>query len=111
MKKVSKDKKNILKWFGNFYNDLLELSAIFRKSDNQKRTKIIVDLLFLIVITCVLKIPFIFIRDLGDNLIGIIFNGNINVLAIWGLIIELAYAVLALMFFMKTLKKWLSSID
>lgn len=103
-------KRNYFEWFQNFYDQLLDLSNIFKKSDTQKRTKLIIDLLFLIAITCILKIPFIFVRDLGDNLIGILFISNINVLAIWGLAIEIIYVVVALSFFMKTLKKWIHSI-
>lgn len=114
MKKVKEknnsNKKN-LGWFKNFYNDLMDLANIFNKSDNQKRLKLIGDLIFLIIIICVLKIPFIFVRNVGDNLISIIFNSNINVLAIWGLLIEIFYVIIALSFFMKTLKKWIKIID
>lgn len=110
IKKSKKSKKNYFEWFQTFYDNLLELATIFRKSDNQKRIKMIVDLLFLVAITCVLKIPFIFVRTLGDDLISILFNGNINFLAIWGLIIEILYVLIALSFFMKTLKKWIDSM-
>lgn len=112
MKKVkTENKKNYFAWFITFYNELLDLAMIFRKSDNQKRIKIVGDLLFLVVITCLLKIPFIFVRNLGDDLINVLFNNNINFLAIWGLLVELVYVILALKFFMKTFNKWMSKID
>lgn len=112
MKKVKeKTSKKYFEWFETFYDDLLDLANVFKKSDNQKRMRMIIDLLFLVVITCVLKIPFIFVRNIGDNLISIILNGNINVLAIWGLLIEILYVIIALSFFMKTLKKWMKNVD
>lgn len=97
--------------FQEFYDALLTLGTIFKQSDNQKRSKLIFDILFLIVITCVLKIPFLFVRDLGDSFIQAFLAGNINFLAIWGLLNELLYVVVALSFFMKTLKKWVQSLD
>lgn len=108
-KKVSR--RNNFKWFHSFYNDLLDFSEIFKNSDSNKRVKLVLDLLLLVVVTCVLKIPFIFVRDLGDNLFGILFSGNITVLAIWGLIIEILYVIVALSFFVKTLKKWFKSLS
>lgn len=110
-KEKNENKKNYFAWFTVFYNELLDLAIIFRKSDNQKRIKIVGDLLFLVVITCLLKIPFIFVRNLGDDLINVLFNNNINFLAIWGLLIELVYVILALKFFMKTFNKWMNKVD
>ena len=119
VKKVCKshgiDYKNVVKdyRFGglfNFYDNLLTIGNIFKKGDSKKRLNIVTDLFILIVITCVLKIPFIFIRDLGDSLIGILWNNNLTILAIWGLIIEIIYVLLALYFFVKTLNKWANNI-
>ena len=104
-------KIQIFEGFQGFYEALLAIGEIFRKSDNQKRSKLIMDLVFLIIITCVIKIPFIFVRDLGDSFIGTFFKGNINILAIWGLLIEISYVVAALSFFIKTLKKWVRNLD
>jgi len=108
-KKVSKN--NGFKFFQNYYNELIDLSDIFKNGDRNKRIKLLLDLLLLLVVTCVLKIPFIFVRNLGDSLFGIVFNGNIMVLAIWGLVIEILYVILALSFFMKTLKKWIKGLS
>lgn len=104
-------KKQTFEGFQGFYDALVTIGEIFRKSDNQKRSKLIMDLIFLVIITCLIKVPFIFARDLGDSFIGAFFNGNINVLAIWGLLIEISYVVTALSFFIKTLKKWVRNLD
>ena len=98
-------------WFKRFYNELVDLSTIIKNSDGKKRGKIILDLLLLIFITCILKIPFIFVRDLGDRVIETILNSNMNVLAIWGLVIEIVYVVVALSFFIKTFEKWFKNVN
>lgn len=107
-KKIRENKQN---WFINFYNELVDLSTILKNSNGKKRTKIILDILLLIVITCVLKIPFIFIRDLGDRLVEALLNSNVTILAIWGLVIEFVYVIIALTFFIKTFKKWFTNLE
>lgn len=98
-------------WFKNFYNELIELSTILKNSEGKKKGKILLDILLLIVITCILKIPFIFVRDLGDRCIENLLNSNLSFLAIWGLFIEIAYIIVALSFFIKTFKKWFKMIN
>ena len=104
-------KDKIKKWCLSYYDLLMNLCEIFKQSNNEKRLKLIGDLFFLIIITCVIKIPFIFVRNLGDNIISIILNNNITILALWGLILELIYAMVALVFFLKTLKKWIKQLS
>ena len=104
-------KKSFFSWFTSFYEAIQDFSSIFKNSDNRERIKLIGDLLLLILITCVLKIPFIFIRNLGDSLIETFFQSNISFLAIWGLIIEILYVFIALSFFINTLKKWVNNIE
>lgn len=100
-----------ISWFRNFYDELVSVSTILKKSNGKERTKILLDVLLLIVITCFLKIPFIFIRDLGDRLTETLFNSNMFVLAIWGLFIEVAYVIIALSFFIRTFRKWFKGLE
>ena len=97
-------------WFKRFYNELVDLSTILKNSDGKKRGKILLDVLLLIVITCVLKIPFIFVRDLGDQFVGTVLQNDMTILAIWGLIIEFVYIVVALYFFVHTFEKWFQNL-
>lgn len=97
-------------WFTRFYNELVDLSTILKNSDGKKRMRILLDVLFLIAITCILKIPFIFVRDLGDNAVTVLLDSNTNFLAIWGLLIELIYVIVALSFFIKTFEKWFKNM-
>ena len=106
----NKNESKIKNWCLSYYDLLMDLYELFKQSNNECRLKLIGDLFFLLVITCVIKIPFIFVRNLGDNIISIIFNSNITILAIWGLVLELIYAIVALVFFLKTLKKWLKQL-
>lgn len=103
-------KKKCFNGLHEFYDVLLTLGSIFKNSDNQKRSKLIIDILFLIIITCIIKIPFIFIRDLGDSFISVFWNNSINFLAIWGLAIEFFYIIVSLSFFINTLKKWVKNL-
>ncbi len=97
-------------WFKRFYNELVDLSTVLKNSDGKKRGKILLDVFLLIVITCVLKIPFIFIRDLGDQFVGTVLSNNVTILAIWGLVIEVVYIVVALYFFVHTFEKWFQNL-
>lgn len=105
---VNKMKKEF--WLKRFYNELVDLSTILKNSDGKARMRIILDLLFLVVITCILKIPFIFIRDLGDNVIEALFSSDTFLFALWGLLLELVYVVVALSFFIKTFEKWFKNM-
>ncbi len=107
-KAINKEKP--FKGIRYFYNDLVDLSTTLKNSGSKKRTKILLDLLFLILITCFLKIPFIFIRELGDNVAQTFLNSNLIFLAIWGLAIEIVYVICALTFFVKTFQKWFKSL-
>lgn len=97
-------------WFKRFYSELIDLSTILKNSNGKKRGKILLDILVLIVVTCVLKIPFIFVRDLGDRFTENLFSSNMTILAIWGLLIELVYIIVALSFFIKTFEKWFQNL-
>lgn len=94
-----------------FYNDLVDLGTLLKNCDGKKRGKILLDLLLLVVLTCFLKIPLIFIRDLGDQVIDSFFNSNLTFFALWGLIIEVVYVFLALGFFVRTFRKWFGNLE
>ncbi len=96
-------KENVFK---QFYNNLIELSFMLKNSDGKEKISILTDIILLIFVTCILKIPFIFIRDLGDRVTEVFFSSNVTILAIWGLIIEILYVILSLTFFIKTFDKW-----
>ena len=90
---------------------MVDLGTLLKNCDGKKRGKILLDLLLLVVLTCFLKIPLIFIRDLGDQVIDSFFNSNLTFFALWGLIIEVVYVFLALGFFVRTFRKWFGNLE
>ncbi len=94
-----------------FYHDLVNLGTFLKNCEGKKRGKILLDLLILLMLTCFLKIPFIFIRDLGDQVIDSLFNYNLTFFALWGLAIEVCYVVFALNYFVRTFRKWFGNLE
>lgn len=93
-------------WFKSFYNVLLDVGNLFNKKDSQGKLIIIKDLLILIVVVCLLKIPFIFVRDIFDSIIETIVSSNKVLLSIWALLIEILYVIVAILFFKRTLTRY-----
>ncbi len=109
------DASKITKKKGFFYGKLEELfesihNVVDTMSKNtfQENIKIILDLLVLIVIICAIKIPFLFIENIGDSLLEALENNTINM--IWGLVIDLAYIIVTIMVFMNIFTKWFHNI-
>ena len=78
------------------------------KNDMKENAKIILDLLVLIVFICLLKIPFLFIQNIGDDLL-LSFNQPI-LLEIGHFILEIVYIVVAFLFYMNIFNKWFSNL-
>ncbi len=68
--------------------------------------KILIQIVLILFLICLLKIPFVIIKNLGINLFQeLIFPiGNIFA-SIWSLIVELSYTVTAIIFFIKMYEK------
>ena len=94
-------------WFKDFYNTLLKVGDVFYQKDSKGKFILIRDILILFVIVCLLKLPFIFVRDILDSILNVVINENVNFLALEGLIIEILYVITALMFFKRTLKRYI----
>lgn len=111
--KYSKDSKKVLKkenGIQDFYKNLKNFGKIIKNSEGKKKGKIFFDLLLLILITCILKIPFLFLRDIGDRYIATFLDNNLHFLASWGLIIEIIYIIVAISFFIRTFQKWFKNL-
>ncbi len=96
-------------WFKDFYNTLLKVGQKLNKEDNHGKFIIIRDLLILMLVICFFKIPFIFIRDILESVFNIVSSENTLILALIGLILEIAYIILALIFFKRTLKRYIDN--
>ena len=107
-KKLSKKNGFIYKQFEELFQVIHHVIDEMSKNDFQNNLKIILDLLILIAFICLLKIPFILVRNLGDSLIT---NLNITFMSgIWGLIVDIIYIIVALVVFMNIFNKYLKNI-
>ena len=107
-KKLSKKNGFIYRQFEEFLQVIHHVIDEMSKNDFQNNLKIILDLLILIAFICLLKIPFILVRNLGDSLIT---NLNITFMSgIWGLIVDIIYIIVALVVFMNIFNKYFKNI-
>ena len=74
------------------------------KNSSKANAKILIDIFILLLLTCIIKIPFILVRDLGNSIFD--FFASPLLLNIWHLILELIYLVVAVTFFLNVFKKW-----
>ena len=81
---------------------------VMSKNNSRTNAKIIFDILILIFLVCILKIPFILVRDLGDSLLS--FLEIPIVLNFWHLVIELVYVILAVVVFLNIFKRWFRNL-
>ena len=106
--KLSKKNGFIYKQFEELFEVIHHVIDEMSKNDFQNNLKIILDLLILIAFICLLKIPFILVRNLGDSLIT---NLNITFMSgIWGLIVDIIYIIVALVVFMNIFNKYFKNI-
>ena len=107
-KKLSKKNGFIYKQFEELFQVIHHVIDEMSKNDFQNNLKIILDLLILLAFICLLKIPFILVRNLGDSLIT---NLNITFMSgIWGLIVDIIYIIVALVVFMNIFNKYFKNI-
>lgn len=106
--KLSKKNGLIYKQFEELFQVIHHVIDEMSKNDFQNNLKIILDLLILIAFICLIKIPFILVRNLGDSLIT---NLNITFMSgIWGLIVDIIYIIVALVVFMNIFNKYFKNI-
>lgn len=96
--------------FNKVINKISDAIDLFMESLNNKSgkdiVKVLIEIILILFLICLLKIPFAMIRDLGSSIffeltfpIGNIFSG------IWAFIIEISYIIVAVIFFIKTFEK------
>ena len=106
--KLSKKNGFIYKQFEELFQVIHHVIDEMEKNDFQSNLKIIVDILILIAFICLIKIPFILVRNLGDSLI---INLNITFMSgIWGLIVDIIYIVVAIIVFVNIFNKYFKNI-
>lgn len=68
--------------------------------------RILIEVIIILLVICLLKIPFAMIRDLGSDIFFELSNPIGNIFAgIWRFIIELCYIIVSVIFFFKMFEK------
>lgn len=106
--KVIKKNNFIYKQFEELFQVIHHVIDEMGKNDFQNNIKIIFDLVLLFVFICLMKIPFILIRNLGDSLI--LYFDFPFVSDIWGIIVDLIYIVVAVLVFMNIFSKYFKNL-
>lgn len=81
---------------------------IMSKNTMKDNLKIMIDLLILILFICLIKIPFIVVRDFGNSLLD--FIPIPIVINIWQLIIDFIYIIIAILVFVSIFKRWVQNL-
>lgn len=78
------------------------------KNTAKENTKIILNILIIVLVVCLLKIPFIFVKDLGLTIIEI-FNNSI-LTKVWDIIFEILYVIVAVIVFVTIFTNWFKDL-
>lgn len=106
--KISKKNTFFYKQFEELFQVIHHLIDEMGKNDFQNNMKIIFDLVLLFAFICIIKIPFILIRNLGDSLI--LYLDFPIVSDIWGILIDFIYIIVAVMVFMNIFSKYFKNL-
>lgn len=101
-------KSFLLSSYEQLFKTIRHVIDVMSKNSSKANAKILLDILILLGLTCVIKIPFILVRDLGDSTLDFFANPLLS--NIWHLIIELIYLVVAVTFFLNVFKKWFQNL-
>lgn len=81
---------------------------VMSKNSAKANGKILFDIFILIVLVCIIKIPFILLRDLGESLLA--FLAIPFIVNVWHLIVEIVYIVIAVFVFLNIFKRWFAKL-
>ena len=106
--KVLKKDRFLYKKFEELFEVIHKVVDVMSKNSLEENAKIILDILILIAFVCLLKIPFVAIRDLGDSLLSytsipVLYN-------LWGILIDIIYIIVAVFVFMNIFTKWFKNL-
>lgn len=91
-----------------FADVICHVIDVMSKNSIKANMKILFDLLILILLVCILKIPFILIQNLGESILD--FIPIPFILNLWHLVIEIVYIVVAVIVFLHIFQKWFEKI-
>ncbi len=101
---VKQKKSFLFNSYEQLFKTIRHVIDVMSKNSSKANAKILIDIFILLLLTCIIKIPFILVRDLGNSIFD--FFASPLLLNIWHLILELIYLVVAVTFFLNVFKKW-----
>lgn len=104
IEQITKKKSFFIRKLEELFKIINRMVEVMSKNDFQSNMKIIFDLVLLLLFVCLIKIPFILIRYLGESLLQYLHFPI--AMDIWGLAIDFVYIVIAIMVFINIFTKW-----
>lgn len=99
-------------FFAEKYESLLDIIHriidVMSKNSAKANMKIIFDILILIFLVCIIKIPFILVKDLVESLLAFLSSPFIN--SLWNFIVELSYVFIAIIVFLNIFRRWFQNL-
>ncbi len=108
-KKISQKKGFFYRQFEELFETIRHVVDVMSKNSFRENLKIFFDLFLLIVLICLIKIPFIFVENLGDSLFEVLQSSIVT--TIWGFVIDIVYIIVAIMVFMNVFTRWFKNIQ
>ena len=87
----------------SFLDSVSIIIDAIRKKDKKIITDVILFFLYVFILIILIKIPFIYIRDILSSIFSILTTNNI-LYTIWNLAFELLYAITAILIFIRFIK-------
>ena len=108
--KYQKDRQKVEKnsLLDNFVHTIYQVVDVMSHNTLKENGKILFDLLLLILFTCILKIPFIFVRSLGMSFLTFLSSPILE--RLWYFGFELVYLFVAVLFFVRIFRKWFQEL-
>lgn len=107
--KIMTKKGWVYKHLEELFEGIHNIVESMSHNSKKENIKIIIDLLVLIFFICLIKIPFILIRNLGESVFTIVEIPY--ALEIWSLIIDIIYIIVAIMVFINIFTKWFKNLE
>ena len=107
-KKINNKESRIYKMFQELVEVIHNIIDEMGSNNFKQNLKIIVDILILLALIALLKIPFIALQNIGETLLGYL---SVPVLiTIWDFVLDMGYIVVAIIIFVNIFNKYFKNI-
>ena len=78
--------------FNNITNTITDLSNIFKNKDSKVKKKMIIEIIYIVLVLLLLKIPFDLVRDVGYDYIDLLSTNNTYYI-LWNVLFLVLYTI------------------